>query len=445
MYCDSAYRYTEENRFDAFGNVRIVQNDTLIITGRRLEYSGRNALAVMYEQVVMTDGKMTLRTDALQYNLRSQEAMYRQGAEMTDADNRLYSRLGFYHAPGGMIRFRDSVHLINPRYILTADSLHYHVPSRTAYFTGYTKIESLQSDSARIYCFEGWYQTQTGRCWYGLNTIILSRRQVLYADSLFYDAGRLTAEAFRSIRILDEDNQATITGHYGWYDDKRHYSIVTRQAVLSQKSGTDSLYLHADTLLARWDSSQTYRQWHAYPHCRIFKSDLQAITDSLVYHTADSTFRLYGHPIIWTAGYQLTADSVHILTAYGQIEKMHMFNFAFIAFQIDSLRFDQIRARHMTGFFHDGNLYRIRAEGNGQSVYHVKNKAGNITGVNRADCTDMVIDVKDGSVTGIHLHVTPEGTLFPVAETRPEEFRLKGFSWQIDRRPVNKEDIFNRR
>jgi lipopolysaccharide export system protein LptA len=442
MYCDSAYRFTEENRFDAFGNVRIVQNDSLNITGNKLIYTGRNALAVMQQNVMMNDGKMTLRTQELQYNLNSNQAVYSTGAEITDAENVLTSRRGIYHSPSKMLFFRDSVKLDNPRYRLYADSLKYQTVTKTAYFTGYTLIESKTADSSRIYCTDGWYETQSGQSWFGINSSIVSKEQTLFADSLFYDSKAMTASAFHNIKILDPPNKAVVTGQRAWYDENKRFTVITRRAIMAQQMDHDSLFLHADTLFAAWDSNNTQRHWHAYRHCRIFKSDLQAKTDSLVYHSTDSTFRMYGAPVIWSASNQLSSDSVHILTRNQKIDKMLLFNSAFIASAVDSMRFDQIRGKNMTGYFEDSKLQRIEVDGNGQSIYHVKNRKGRLTGVNRADCTAMSLLIKEDKVSVIKLYQAPDATLFPLADTSPEEFRLKGFTWQIEKRPLNKEDIF---
>lgn len=442
MYCDSAYRFSEENRFDAFGNVYIIENDSLSITGNKLIYTGKNSLAVMQQNVVMNDGKMTLRTSELHYNLNSNQAVFSTGAEITDAENKLTSMRGIYHSPTKMLFFRDSVILDNPRYRLNADSLKYHTITKTAFFTGYTIIESKASDSSWIYCTDGWYETESGKSWFGKNSYIVAKEQTLYADSLFYDSKAMAANAFHNIKIHDHPNKAMVTGQRAWYDENKRYSIITRQAMMAQQMDNDSMFLHADTLFAKWDSTNTKRQWHAYRHCRIFKSDLQAKTDSLVYHSTDSMFRMYGSPVIWSSVNQLTSDSVYIQTANSKIDKMLLFNSAFISSEVDSMRYDQIRGRNMTGHFINSKLHRIDVEGNGQSIYHVKNRKGRITGVNRADCTDMSILIKDEKVSGIKLYQAPEATLFPLAEAKPEEFKLKGFSWQSEKRPLSKEDIF---
>lgn len=48
MYCDSAHFYELANSFDAFGNVRMEQGDTLFVYADDLEYEGETELAVLY-------------------------------------------------------------------------------------------------------------------------------------------------------------------------------------------------------------------------------------------------------------------------------------------------------------------------------------------------------------------------------------------------------------
>ncbi|MEQ8711992.1 MAG: OstA-like protein, partial [Cyclobacteriaceae bacterium] len=51
IYCDSSYFYPKENRMEAFGRVRIV-DDTVVITSRKLTYDGENRKALLRENVI---------------------------------------------------------------------------------------------------------------------------------------------------------------------------------------------------------------------------------------------------------------------------------------------------------------------------------------------------------------------------------------------------------
>src|SRR5688572_8805213 len=45
IYCDSAYFYKSRNNIEAFGHVRILEGDSVTITGKRLEYDGNTKKA----------------------------------------------------------------------------------------------------------------------------------------------------------------------------------------------------------------------------------------------------------------------------------------------------------------------------------------------------------------------------------------------------------------
>ncbi|MBI4648442.1 MAG: hypothetical protein HY738_18130 [Bacteroidia bacterium] len=108
----------------------------------------------------------------------------------------------------------------------------------------------------------------------------------------------------------------------------------------------------------------------------------------------------------------------------------------------DSLRYNQMRGKNMTGYFKDGNLYRIDVTGNGETVYYAKDDDGFI-GVNKALGSYLRIILEDNEVSEIIFNTTPEGTMYPVNQLQPEELKLKGFIWLAKCRPANMKDIFN--
>lgn len=68
MYCDSALYYEKSNSFDAFGNVKMVQGDTLTLDGEILYYNGMDLLARVRKNVVLKHRETTLYTDSLDYD-----------------------------------------------------------------------------------------------------------------------------------------------------------------------------------------------------------------------------------------------------------------------------------------------------------------------------------------------------------------------------------------
>jgi len=443
MYCDSALFYESTNSIDAYGTIRI-EGPRAKLYGDFLHYDGNFKSADITGKVVrMTDGKMDLTTTAMQYDLENDIGNYQVGGKVIDKDNVLTSKKGYYYSKERMIFFKEDVVLTNPRYVMFSDTLKYHTPSSVAYFFGPSHIYSSGTDSAHIYCENGWYNTKTEKSRFSKNAFIESKENRLSGDSLSYDRLTKLGEAWNHVELKDTVQKVIIGGDYAWLDELNGISFVTGNSLLTKMFDVDSLFLHADTLYAKQDTAAKQKTYFAYHHVRIFKTDLQGQCDSLVYSSSDSTIWFYTKPILWSNNNQMTADKISLLLVDNEIKRMNLYANSFIAGIEDSLRFNQIKGREMIGYFIENKLNSISVNGNGQSIYYIRNKKKQITGVNQADCSDMLIRIKENRVSKISLIKNADATLFPVKETDPKQMRLKDFSWKGHLQPLQKSDVFN--
>jgi hypothetical protein len=150
---------------------------------------------------------------------------------------------------------------------------------------------------------------------------------------------------------------------------------------------------------------------------------------------------MFRSPILWNDDNQLNADSCKILIANGKIDKIFLVQNAFIGSEVDSIRFNQIKGRKITGYFDDSRLRKIFVEGNGQSIYYAESDSAEYIGVNKAECTDMVIFIDSNQVSSITFIKDPDATLYPLFELPPKELILRGFNWFGNLRAVRKEDL----
>ena len=454
MYCDSAYLYRNENRIEAFNNIRIKQGDSLDLTGNRLLYSGDTKMAQVFDDVVMKDRKMTLSTSRLDYDMNNDIAFYTDSGHIVDGENILTSKLGYFYSDSHDLFFRNDVLLINPKYTMNCDTLRYNTLNKTAFFLGPTYIHSADNI---IYCENGWYNTETQKSNFKTNSYLQTKEQRLKGDSVNYDRNKGIGKVYGNVSIEDTTNKLIISGDYGEYHELTDSSWVTGHAMMTQIYEGDSLFLHGDTLLAigtdtkdSIPSNQKKKNLYAFHKVKLFKKDLQGACDSLVYNRKDSTIRLYYLPVLWSGLNQLTADSITLQTSNSEITKIFLVNNSFITakadsnetLSLDSARYNQIRGKNMTGFLEKNKLYMINVNGNGQTIYYAKNNKQKNFAVNRADCSDLVIYVDDNKVKSITLLNAPDGTLYPIRQLSVNELRLKGFSWHEQRRPQTKNDIF---
>lgn len=183
----------------------------------------------------------------------------------------------------------------------------------------------------------------------------------------------------------------------------------------------------------------------AFHDVRIFKSDLQATCDSLSYSTLDSIFRLYRKPIIWSDTSQFTADTVLMQLANDKIDRIFMRQNSFIVNSPDEVFFNQIKGKHSTAFFEEGELRRVRVTGNAESVYYALDDEDAYIGVNKTICSEMMILFGNNELEGIKFYTEPTANLFPMKQADHDALKMPGFSWQEEKRPKSVDDLFVKR
>lgn len=440
MRCDSAWQFTVDNRFNAYGNVYINVNDSVDIFGDKLYYNGNTRVAELHGNVKMIDNQMTLTTQHLFYNLETNTANYIDGGKIVDAENVLTSIWGFYYADDKNFFFRDSVKLVNPEYVMRSDTLRYNTQTEVAYFFGPTTIVSEENT---IFCRNGWYDTRNDIARFSKDAFFTNNEQSLSGDSLFYDRNRGYGKAIRNVMLKDSVQQTFVTGHFAEHFEHDHLSEVTQNAVLTVIAQNDSLFMHADTLRSIMDEENDVRMLQAWYRAKFFKSDLQGLADSIVYNFSDSTIYLYNNPIIWSENHQLTASRIEVKTAEdNRVDEIHLFEAAFIVSMEDSVSFNQIKGRKIIAHFFENELRKIDVFGNGEALYYVRDEDEELIGINKSLSSDITIYIEDNQVSSIVLFTNSDANLFPPSDLPQEERFLQHFRWITDRRPEKKDDIF---
>ncbi len=182
----------------------------------------------------------------------------------------------------------------------------------------------------------------------------------------------------------------------------------------------------------------------AYYKVRFFRADVQGKCDSLAYWSKDSTIQFYTDPVIWSDKNQISANYIEMINRSKDPDQVLLKDDAFIiSMDDDSLRYNQIKGKSMTGYISKNKLKKIDVDGNGQSNYYAHDDKGEIIGLNKAESSNITIYMNDdGKVKKIVFIKSPEGELKPMADIADGDKLLPGFTWQEELRPKNKEDIF---
>ncbi len=439
LYCDSAYLYSARNEMEAFGHVHIEQGDSVHLYGDYLEYSGNTKLAEVTGKVVkLIDKDLTLTTTLLNFDRNTNTAYYYTGGHIVSDENDLTSKIGTYFKTSKEFHFKDNVVLTNDKYVMNSDTLIYNTLSKTAYFYGPTTIKG---DSNLIYCENGWYNTVTDISQFSENAYLNNKSQTLKGDSLYYERNNGYGEAFLNVSIIDTIDNYIISGDSALYFEIPDSALVYGKTLLTIAAEKDSLYVHGDKLMASLDSTGN-KIIRTYYHVRLYKTDLQGKCDSLTYSYSDSTMNMFRDPILWSDNNQLTADHILLTTIKNEPDSIKMLGNAFVMMMDEQGLYNQIRGKDMLGKFIERSLRKLYVVGNGQTIYYATDDNDAYIGMNRSECTNIMITIMDNTIVGIAYRIKPDSKTYPMDQIPEDKKRLKGYNWRVSEQPKSKEDIF---
>ena len=443
LYCDSAYFYEASNSFEAFGHVKMYQGDTLSLLSDYAYYDGNEQMARARYNVVLKNRKTTLYTDSLDFDRLYHNAYFFEGGKMVDGQTTLTSDWGEYNTKSKMSVFNFDVKMKSPKFYLTTDTLYYDNARSIAHIVGPSHITSGNST---IYSEQGYYDTRKDQAILMNRSVLENQGKSMVGDSVYYDSKLGFSQAFRNVIYVDSVNKNKMTGNYGEYWENTGYALCTDSAVAIDYSQGDSLYMHADTLKVvtfNIETDSVYRKIHAYHHVRAYRTDVQAVCDSLVYNSLDSCMTMYYDPIVWNYNQQLLGDQIDVFMKDSLIDHAHVIGNAFSIQQLksDTTLYNQVSSKEMFAYFVEGKIHETQAKDNVLIGYFFEEGDSVAIIYNYQETTEMRMFLKDRKLERVWTPKT-SGTMYPPNQIPPDKKRLDGFAWYDYVRPLNRHDIF---
>jgi len=443
--CDSLHQFAQGNKVEAYGNVHIIQNDTLNLWGDMVKYDGDSEIANAYGNVKLKDKTIVLTTDALDYETEKRIAYYNTGGTIVDKVNVLKSQLGHYYSFTNTAYFKQNVTVTNPNYIMYSDTLTYNTTSKFIQIIGPTRIVG---ENRTLYSENGWYNTISSHAELYKNNKLTYDNFKAKADTITIDSITKIANLHQNIEIRDTINNIIIVGEKARILKNNELGYVTKKAMLTLVGKSDSIFIHSDTLSICKDSSQN-NIMKAYYDVKIYSKELQGRCDSISYPIADSTIYMRYNPILWASGNQMTATDIDFYLVDNKINRFKLLEQSMIVNPIDSTRyritdttlFNQIKGRIITGYIKDNNLYKIYVDGNGETIYYPDEK-GIPYGLTHVVSANIRIDLKNKKIDKISFLSKPEGTMNPIFMVKKSDKLLAHFYWHKDKKILKKSDIF---
>lgn len=457
--------------------------DGQIIESRNGTYDSKSKRFVFENDVNMFTDSIFVKTKDLLYESELNLATFGAGTNAWKEDNMLSSEAGWYDRGRELFFFRDNVHVMTPDQEGWCDSLYFYRNTSDVEMLGRAQV----TDTTRnVFALAGkiTYQdtlskvtltrkpaviTQTEEKDGSVDTVYLGAEKLVYFSQRYCDIDSLAVvEAQARLSSLNIDpvgefrkkaaEEAAKAAAEDAKNDPNYLAQQNAKAAKAKASGKKSepradeprseldTIAVADTTEAVVEVEQPDTTkigfLEALRNVRIYKKNMQVVCDSLVYSDLDSLARLFKEPLIWQEKTrQYTADSISVVISNGVMDKANLMSNAFIAIMEDSTHFNQIKSTEMMAYFDNkGGLKRFDALGGSSALFYIEENEALAT-VNKTDSKMMSAIFKDGELQRIYYYEAPKNDGYPVVQLSEEEKKLKGFNWQPEKRPADRNAV----
>jgi lipopolysaccharide export system protein LptA len=445
--------YSMTNDLAAYNYSGTVKDSTNVLTSVIGQYYVNEKKAYFKTNVDGTTKDYKIKSDTLIYFTNTKKVYIEGPTHIFNEKDTLYAEYGWYDSMKNYARLTKRPKIWNEKQTVKADSIFYDKENGEGLAMGHARVQDIENSIIVV----------GNRVKYNDISKIASATdsavmiQYSKTDSLYLHADYLKTMPDTSthrVSVIDKKNvgkqkNKPIAKKAGPASPNAHPEVkpapqtinkLAKDSVLSVTMLRDTV--RTDSLTAK-PKSKDNRLVLAYHRVRFFRGDLQGKCDSLTYWSKDSTIQMFTKPVIWSNKNQISANYIEMINRTKDPDEVRMMEDAFIiSMEDDSIRFNQIKGKNMTGYMRNNELDRIDVSGNGESNYYARDKNG-IIGLNKAQSSNISIYMNKGKVKKISFIKAPDGELKPMGELAEGDKLLPGFNWQEEIRPKNKEDIFN--
>lgn len=442
MTCNKAYFFEKENYLKLFGNVHIVQGDTLTMNSHYAEYNGINGFAYAQGDVLLTSPDSTLETDTLKYDRFKDLVFYDSHATIHNKGSVLESEKGRYYTTEKKFQFFTAVKVTSDKgTVIKSNHLDFYEVPQHSYVFGPSTITNKED---YIYTENGFYDVKNDLGKMVKNSFIWYDKRKIEGDSIYYSKLKDFASATNNVRITDTINKSKITGHYAELYKAQDSMFVTKKALVSMKSQEgDSVYMHAPRILLTGKDKE--RVIRAFNDARILRDSMSGKADSIHWSEKVGLTQMIGKPVIWNGDSQVTGRFIHLLSN-AETQKMDSLKVLENAFVIqkDTIGdgYNQLKGVNLYGKFKENKLDELDLIKNAELIYYMYNDKNELVGIDKGICSHINVSFLEGKINTATKYVDPKGDLYP-EKLLPKNARLlRDFLYRGDEKINSLEEIF---
>jgi len=450
LYTESV-NYNLKTRIGKYDQGGTLQTEETTVSSGEGTYNVGNKVAYFKKDVLITHPKYTIESGELTYQTQTKVIKFLSPSRIMGETDTVITRGGVYDSKNEKAFFNQRTTLISKDQHVTADILEYEEQSGKGKATGHVVIEQEQG------------------------------RQLVFADSMIYNKINGYAKATGQVELWDTLEHSRLESDRVEFNRYSGFMLATGYPHLITKLDNDSLYLRADTLLVMQagdapllhyvkhsegkgmneKSAVVYNLLYsdsgfihkdtlqqklvmANHRVKVFSDSLQAVCDSLAYSQSDSTFRLFKQPVLWNTRHQAVADTIFLVTRMSKLQRAQLLSSAFLCSESARQLYDQVGGNFMDAWFRDNELQWVHVNQNAECVYYAKDESGAYVGMNRSASSQLDVYFEQKQIDHLVMKENPEGTFYPFDQIAAKDRQLDAFHLYTERRPVHREEIFER-
>lgn len=242
--------------------------------------------------------------------------------------------------------------------------------------------------------------------------------------------------------LTDSARQSELYGNYGFYDEVRDSAFVTGHALAKEYSKGDTLYLHGDSITAYLDLSDSTKVTNVFHNVRVFRSDVQAICDSLSMTERDSIMYMYRHPIVWSDKRQIFGNIINVHLADSTVDWARLPQTGIVAEHIAEDCYNQISGNDMTAWFADSVITRLYVEGNVMLNMFPMERDSTYNKFAYVESSFMDAYFDNNEIKKVNFWPETTSKITPLYLAKRGSYFLPKFKWFEDLRPRTPGDVF---
>jgi lipopolysaccharide export system protein LptA len=171
---------------EAFGKVYINESDSVITTASYLKYFSDKRFAILQKNVNIKSAGGTFSSEAVEYDLNTKMATYKNGAKIISKKSVLTSKTGQYYSNSKDALFTGKVVLKGSNYDVYSDTLYYNTNTEVANFVTYTKVYNIKKKQT-IETTRGFYDMKKGIASFTERTVYKEKDRTAQADQMDFN------------------------------------------------------------------------------------------------------------------------------------------------------------------------------------------------------------------------------------------------------------------